>query len=76
MKTRTLAVAIAALTLAACGDRAETPEAAPDSAAASGIPGYDPDTTMAPPPMMDSSMQGAVPATDSTPPADSPAVTP
>jgi hypothetical protein len=65
MKLRYLALALA---LTACGGESAEPEAAPDSAAAptSGIPGYDPDTTMAPPPVMDSSMQGAVPATDTT----------
>lgn len=76
MMIRTLAVAAVAITLAACGDRAEEPEAAPDTAAASAVPGHDPDTTMAPPPAMDSSMRGAVPATDTTTPDDSAAAHP
>jgi hypothetical protein len=65
-----LPVAVALLALAACGGRAD--DAVPaDSASVSPGTGYDPDTTMAPPPVMDSSMQQAVPATDTIAPADS-----
>jgi hypothetical protein len=63
MKRSILALAAASL-LAACGDRAPDAQPAADSAATTAIPGYDPDTTMAPPPAMDSSMRPAVPATD------------